>query len=511
MRLLKTRGNMKRLFSFFIMLAVAFGYANDHVCLTYFTQLGCQGCAQTDQSILHTWLQEMSQLVVIEYVITEKDNQYVFLEYSKKFEHLSSVPQISYDGKNAVGPVEILSLKHKFKAMEEAECTLLDEEFDEMDLNKLPGMPRIWWRDRVLMKEGKGTIKSDEMRELFFSREVEAILKDRRIETQKVLLSGNEINFKRAYQIADGWIIQVGAQLLKEPLATEEEALQIKMPLIGTINHEHSLVVLTVLLGLADGFNPCAFFILTFLLATMLYAASESITKREKRNRILLVGLTFVFFSALIYFLFMGLWFNVFKFLNHGRWLTWVAGLIALFAGFINIKDYFFFQKGFSCTLPKSEKLKFVDKVERLKTVRSWIGLFLGTIIVAITVNLYELLCTLGIPMVYLRLLTLHNLSLIVYYVYVALYCFVYIVPLLIIVLIFAFTLGAREFSLQNVKRLKLISGFMVLFLGFILLFNPALLKSGLISLGIVAGAIVLALIVMAIYEYFCNKLKSNA
>lgn len=498
---------MKCLAVFFSLMWNLLG--TDHVCLTYFTQAGCQGCAQTDPFILHKWLQEMPQLVVIEYLINGKngaDNREVFLAYSKKFERLSLVPQLSYENEHAIGPTEILPLKKKFREMEESACTLLDEEFDDIDLNKLPGNPKIWWQDRVLIKvSDTAPVKSDYIRGLLFDRDVETALEAKRIEPQKINLSGDEVTFKKAFQLSTDWVLQIGAHLVKEP-KVQEEVPAFKLPLIGEINHNHSLILLTILLGFADGFNPCAFFILTFLLVTMLYAASAGITTNIKRNRILLVGLTFVFFSALVYFLFMGLWFNAFKCVSETHWLTWIAGAIAIFAGFINIKDYFFFQRGFSCTLPKSEKLKFVDKVERLKTVHSWIGLLLGTIIIAITVNLYELLCTLGLPMVYLRLLTMHKLSLMAYYAYLALYCFIYIVPLLIIVLIFAYTLGAREFSVQNVKRLKLISGFMVLSLGIVLLVKPVLLKSGLVSVGLVAGAVAIAIIVMIIYERLYPK-----
>jgi len=492
---------------FLVLLIVFLSFnacARDHVCLTYFTQIGCLGCGKSDTAVLHRWVKEMPHLVVIEYLVNgngAKENKSVFLEYSKKFNRLSSLPQITYDDSQyAVGPMEILPLRKKLRHLDESECTLTDEDFDNMDLNKLPGFPNIWWRDRVLVKVGKGSVESDYIRGLLFDHDVEKAVSDKRIEAKNLPLSGNEVEFDRAYQISDGWVLQVGAKLIRADNASDE-APRIKIPLIGEINHEHSLAVLTILLGLADGFNPCAFFILTFLLAAMLYAVCDIATKREKRNRILLVGLTFVFFSALIYFLFMGLWFNVFKLVSEAKWLTWLAGAIAIFAGLVNIKDYFFFQKGFSCTLPKSEKLRFVDKVERLKLAQSWVGLLIGTIIIAITVNLYELLCTLGIPMVYLRLLTLHHLSQFSYYIYLALYCFVYVFPLLIIVLFFAYTLGAREFGKQNIKRLKLVSGIMVLLLGLMLLFKPEFLKSGLISVGIVAGAIVMSLIVMLVYE----------
>jgi cytochrome c biogenesis protein CcdA len=304
--------------------------------------------------------------------------------------------------------------------------------------------------------------------------------------------------FERAYDSGDGLILHTG-RVYEDDL--EKDADELTLPFFGAIRTDHSLPVLTLLLGVADGFNPCAFFILTFLLATMLYAASEQMSKAEKRRRILLVGIIFVLISALIYFLFIGLWLNVFHFFDTNIWLTLIAGAVAIFAGVINVKDYFFFQRGFSCTLPKTEKLKFTDRVDRLKFVRSWQGLLVGTIIVAITVNLYELLCTIGLPIVYLRILTLHELSYWVYYSYIAAYCVIYVIPLIVIVLLFAYTLGGSEFSVHNVKRLKLASGVMILFLGLALIFSPRVLIDPAIAIGLVLAAVLCALLIMLVYE----------
>jgi len=73
-------------FSFLVCFSKQFCWSIMFVRRT-FTQEGCQGCAQTDPAVLHTWLQGMPHLVVVEYVINgdgSKDNQHVFLEYSKK-------------------------------------------------------------------------------------------------------------------------------------------------------------------------------------------------------------------------------------------------------------------------------------------------------------------------------------------------------------------------------------------------------------------------------------------
>ena len=318
-----------------------------------------------------------------------------------------------------------------------------------------------------------------------------------------VQISDGEINFKQAIIIQDSWLLELNDNISVDlPFNSTNNSTQIKIPIFGVIDTERgSLILTTILIAAADCFNPCAFFILTFLLAAMLYAGSEEENKGKKRKRIILVGGIFVLFSALIYFLFMSLWLNVFLYAKQIVVLTLVAGIIAVFAGIINIKDYFFFQKGLSFTLSKKERFKFINKVEKLTQIKSVYMLILGTVIIAVSVNMYELLCTFGFPMVFLRILTLRSLTGFSYYSYVSLYSIVYVLPLVIIVSIFAYTLGKKEFGKDSIRRFKLISGFMVLFLGLILIINPLLLESIAASFTILAVAILLSLIIIGFKE----------
>ena len=81
----------------------------------------------------------------------------------------------------------------------------------------------------------------------------------------------------------------------------------------------------------------------------------------------------------------------------------------------------------------------------------------------ALAANMYELLCTAGFPMVYTRTLTLHGLESSTYYLYLALYNLIYVIPLIIIVGVFTLTLGARKLTVNQGRLLKLLSGLMML------------------------------------------------
>jgi cytochrome c biogenesis protein CcdA len=101
-----------------------------------------------------------------------------------------------------------------------------------------------------------------------------------------------------------------------------------------------------------------------------------------------------------------------------------------------------------------------------------------ATVSLAVLANLYELLCTAGFPMVYTRLLTMHELSGAQYYIYLLFYNVIYVIPLLTIVVAFALTLGRRKLTEREGRILKLLSGMLMLCLGAVLLFAPERLDS---------------------------------
>jgi hypothetical protein len=187
----------------------------------------------------------------------------------------------------------------------------------------------------------------------------------------------------------------------------------------------------------------------------------------------LLIGTTFVVISALVYFMFMAAWLNLFMMLGAIPVITVIAGAIAIAIGLINTKDYFLFKQGPSLSLPEAARPALFRRMRELLKADRIPAMLLGTAALAVAANSYELLCTAGFPMVYTRMLTLSELGAIEYYAYLLLYNLVYVLPLLAIVLVFSFTLGTRKLSERQGRFLKLLSGLMMFGLGLMLLFAP--------------------------------------
>ncbi len=272
----------------------------------------------------------------------------------------------------------------------------------------------------------------------------------------------------------------------------QNKSTSVNVPFVGSISSDnYSLPMLTLFIAGMDAFNPCAFFVLLFLLSMMVHSRS--------RKRMALIGGIFVFFSAAIYFLFMAAWLNLFIYLGELRIITLVAGGVAVVIALINIKDYFWYKKGFSLSIADEEKPKLFDRMRQLLRVDSIATAVFATIILAVVANSYELLCTAGFPMVYTRILTLQSLSVESYYLYLLLYNLIYILPLLTIVIFFTVKLGSRKLSQQEGMALKLLSGVMMLMLGLLLIVSPQLLNNVVTAAAIVFFAISLTWVIVKV------------
>lgn len=267
------------------------------------------------------------------------------------------------------------------------------------------------------------------------------------------------------------------------------------LPQLGGLSMEGwSLPMITIAIAAMDAFNPCAFFVLLFLLSLLV--------NTKERWRMLLIGATFVLTSGLVYFMFMAAWLNLFLVLGELQWVTRIAALIAILIALINIKDYLWPQLGPSLSISDAHKPGLFQRMRGLLQSHSLLPLMLGTITLALVANSYELLCTSGLPMVFTRILTMQQFELPQYYGYLLLYNLIYVVPLLVIVLIFTYTLGRRKLQAHEGALLKLLSGLMMLGLGLVLALAPELLNSLKVTLTLMSSAIGLTLIIHLLQRF---------
>jgi cytochrome c biogenesis protein CcdA len=236
------------------------------------------------------------------------------------------------------------------------------------------------------------------------------------------------------------------------------------------------LPVFTFLIALVDGFNPCNLFVLTLLLG-LLVSASHS------RKRIYAIGYTFIFVVFVVYFIFMAAWLNIFKYLGFITPLRIGIALIALIAGLINCKELVAFRKGITLMIQEQHKGPLLKRIERMKEIiinGSMLTLILASVSLAVFASLVELPCTAGFPIIYTGVLTGKMLAnSFSYYLYLLLYNFIYVIPLIVIITIFGYTLKGKQITQRQMAIIKFIGGLIMILLGLILLINPSLIGIG--------------------------------
>lgn len=266
-----------------------------------------------------------------------------------------------------------------------------------------------------------------------------------------------------------GPLTELPLEEIEEPsIATapaQEPPKSVDLPVLGVVNvNQIGLPLFTLAVGLVDGFNPCAMWVLLFLLSILV--------NLKDRRKILAVAGTFVLISGLAYFAFMAAWLNVFLLVDYFRPAQIALGILAVAVGGIHIKDFFALGRGVSLSIPESAKPGIYARVRKIVTAENLWGAILGAAVLAVLVNAIELLCTAGLPALYTQILTLKKLPPWQNYAYLGLYNLAYMFDDSLMVALVVLTLRRRKLQEQQGRWLKLVSGLVIAVLGLVFLFK---------------------------------------
>jgi glutaredoxin len=225
------------------------------------------------------------------------------------------------------------------------------------------------------------------------------------------------------------------------------------------------LPLFTIIIGLLDGFNPCSMWVLFFMLSLLAGLAN--------RPKMLLIAGTFVAVEGIAYFAFMAAWLNMFLLIGLSRITELILGSIAGLAGVINIKDFWAFQRGISLSIPDAAKPGLYARMRRILQAENILAALLGTVMLAVLVQAVELVCTAGLPALYTRILTMHQLDRWVYYGYLALYNVAYMLDDVLVLAIGVITMSHYRLQEREGRWLKLISGIVMLGLSAVMIVKP--------------------------------------
>lgn len=455
----------------------------------------------------------------------------------------SGIPSLILGKNTYVGAVAIRDAAGKIRKETFPECPMPDKSLmplEEFIASRLPGRPRIWTKNRVFILEPKSpdapldTRTRDAcMRALIQAEDITSLLQNisfNEISPKPVETSRGMIKFQNAVMVGN-WRVQWDGTpppdkpispfspeslsrnwlplllafiigILLALLITKGEkianslkirkkdfflicttvaalgiffliALNTDSLLLKNLGYRLPLPLFTFIVALIDGFNPCNMFVLTVLLALLISSSAS-------RRRFYLIGFIFTLIVFAFYFLFMIAWLNVFKYIGFAGPLRILIAAIALCAGLINCKEFFFFKKGPSLMIAEKHKGLLYAKMRKLTDIVNKGSLPLlisSSVTLAIFSSLIEIPCTAGFPIIYTHILSVQvEAGGLGYILYLIFYNLIYVIPLVTIIAIFGFTFEARKVSERQIQTMKLIGGIIMIFLGIILLANPRLI-----------------------------------
>ncbi len=247
---------------------------------------------------------------------------------------------------------------------------------------------------------------------------------------------------------------------------------EVRLPLLGTVRlAEASLPVFTIVLALLDGFNPCAMWVLLFLLSLLVGIPD--------RKRAWILGASFVAASSLVYFLFLAAWLHVFLFLGFIFWVRLAVGLVALAAGGYYLYDFIVNKRGGCGIVSDSLREKIFARTRAAVSRGSLVLGIAGIVTLAFAVNLIELVCSAGLPAVYTQVLALNHLPGWQYYAYLILYILVFLADDLFIFFTAMLFLQLTGIQHKYTRCARLAGGLLMLAVGLLLLFKPEWLTFG--------------------------------
>ena len=246
-----------------------------------------------------------------------------------------------------------------------------------------------------------------------------------------------------------------------------DEEMTIEVPALGKVNLKRvSLTSAAVVIGLVDGFNPCAMWILLFLISVLI--------GMKNKKRMWALGLTFLVTSALVYMLIMLSWIQIAVKITTVIWVRNIIAIIALIGAVVNIRSYIRSRKDSGCEVVDDKKRKNIfSKIRKFTSEKSFILAILGVIGLAVSVNLVELACSAGLPLVFTELLALNNVSDSMKFFYTIIYIVFFLLDDLIVFFIAMFTMKITGISTKYNKYSHLIGGIIMLLIGVLLIFKP--------------------------------------
>ena len=232
---------------------------------------------------------------------------------------------------------------------------------------------------------------------------------------------------------------------------------------------KYSLPSMSFILGTIDGFNPCAMWVLILFLTALIAIG-------DKKKMFLVAGL-FIFAEAVMYYLILNIWIFTWDFIGLNRVITPLVGLIGIIGGILFIKSYIKNRNEIACEVGDFEKkAKISGKIQDLAHKPFTILTGLGIITLALSVNVIEFACSIGIPQTYTKILEMNTVSFLSRQVYNLIYIIGYMIDDFVVFALALFSINKIASTGKYSKLMNLFGGILMVILGLMLIIKPEIL-----------------------------------
>ena len=125
-----------------------------------------------------------------------------------------------------------------------------------------------------------------------------------------------------------------------------------------------------------------------------------------------------------------------------------------------------------SCSKKRKRKT-IITKINNILNNKNTLLMFGGTIILATSVSLVEMACSLGFPTIFLELLSINNIHSFLKVTYLLIYILFYLIDDIIVLFLSIKAFETKGISTKYNKYVHLIGGLIMILMGVLLIFKP--------------------------------------
>ena len=351
-------------------------------------------------------------------------------------------------------------VEHKIDESNE-EKAFFDETTSKLKLVK--GTPIIYIDGHIIQGFNTADTTGKEIENLINSGKT----KDKILTLKEYVESGQTGN------VSSNGAVCTGDTVCEVPGLTKgaENQVLVNIPIINkTVDlTNYSLLTMSIILGTIDGFNPCAMWVLVLFLTALI-----AVGNKVKMFRV--AGL-FILAEAVMYFFILNAWIYAWDFVGLDKWVTPIVGIVGIIGGIFFIRNYLKKGDTLECEVTDFEqRAKISKKIKDIANKPFTLLTALAIIGLALSVNVIEFACSVGIPQTYTKILQINEVPFWTRQFYTFIYIIGYMVDDIIVFGFALMSINKLQLTTKYSKWVNLFGGILMIILGLIMLIKPSLL-----------------------------------